>query len=215
MSPPASTTPTIAPSSPRTTTTTTPSAQPTVRLALASDIPSILSLVLTSYRQFPLFHHIYSPLTHDISTAHDTVFFWRRRIFLYLLQPAVTVLVAEVAAAAALTAPKSAASGEVGCVDSVEGESWRMLEWVRREGLEEREGEVEAEVERRKGKKGRKKVVGFAVWKDRVGCHEDASVLPKADWISSLRSKFNSVNFWTNPSLLHFFFSTLRSFIFS
>jgi hypothetical protein len=70
---------------------------PTVRPATESDLPALLSLLLTSFRQFPLFSFLYAPLDADLSAARDTVFFWRRRLLRGLLDPRVSIVVAEVA----------------------------------------------------------------------------------------------------------------------
>jgi len=85
-----------------------------IRLARESDLTAILALLLTSFRQFPLFDFLYSPLDEDFDVAHDTVFFWRRRLLLDFLDPEASVIVAE----APLDSLVSASAGEpntVGC----------------------------------------------------------------------------------------------------
>jgi hypothetical protein len=66
-----------------------------VRQAREDDLSAILALLLTSFRQFPLFDFLYSPLNKDFSFAQDTLFFWRRRLLLDLLDPEAAVIVAE------------------------------------------------------------------------------------------------------------------------
>jgi hypothetical protein len=159
----------------------------TVRKAEEADIPAISSLVLTSFRQFPLFNFLYSPLYQNIDNAHDTVFFWNRRTLLDLLDPTANVIVAE--APKSLSIPSACPADED---DPVELESWRMSEWVAKN--------------RRLSQDSRKSpgkvVVGFAIFKDRLGCNAspaDRATLPKADWISALRTTFLNLqmSFWS------------------
>jgi hypothetical protein len=154
----------------------------TVRSAEEADIPAISSLVLTSFRQFPLFNYLYSPLYDDINNAHDTVFFWSRRTLLDLLDPTANVLVAEVPKTLSVTT-----TCPVNADDPVELESWRMLDWVLKKGKLSQESRKSPD----------KVVVGFAIWKDRLGhsaSPSEKASLPKADWISSLRSKCVETN---------------------
>ena len=122
--------------------------QPTIRLARESDIHAILSLFLTSFRQFPLFDYLFSPLNKNLDLAHDTVFYWRRRLIVGLLDPETSIIVAE--------APK----GELRAVEGEEGdERYKQavdsLEWTERNGLSTTDG--------------KNVVVGFAIWKVRRG----------------------------------------------
>jgi hypothetical protein len=124
----------------------------TVRPATESDIPSILSLLLTSFRRFPLFTELYHPIDKDISFAHDTLWFWRRRLLLGFLDPGCTILVAE------LPATESGRSR-----DELQGKeeerSWEMYDWLTKTvGLSQTVSG---------GKKEEKVVVGFAIWKTR------------------------------------------------
>src|SRR5438045_3164372 len=104
-----------------------------IRRALESDINAIVALLLTSFRQFPLFDFLYAPLNENFDVAHDTVFFWRRRLLLDLLDPEVTILVAE--------APLDSLTVQAGSIhDEEQGyhilmQSRRALEWVERNGL--------------------------------------------------------------------------------
>ena len=150
----------------------------TVRQAEEPDIPAILSLVLTSYRQFPLFNYLYSPLEYDKDAAHDTVFFWHRRVLLDLLNPTVMILVAEVPTT---LSPTNASPGDG--ADPVELESWRMLEWVlRNRKLSQASNKMPGSV-----------VAGFAIWKDRLGGRagpSEKAAVQKTNWINSLRGEF-------------------------
>ena len=147
-----------------------------IRDATEDDIPAIVSLVLTSFRQFPLFAYLYSPLTENKDTARDTVYFWGRRVLLDLLDPASTVHVAEVPndVAQSTTSPQDSD-------DPVEQESWRMLDWVlQNSGLSQASRTTSGYV-----------IVGFTIWKDRVGEGTSAverAAVPKPSWISKLRT---------------------------
>jgi len=152
-----------------------------VRSATEADLPALLSLLLTSFRQFPLFAFLYSPLDTDLSATHDTIFFWRRRLLLGLLDPGVTVLVAEIPID--LTEGRSArpVGEEYEGMDGVEKESWRMLDWVREKGLRQESRVSHGMV-----------VVGFAIWNLRLGhaaTEEERVKLapPVVDWRTALR----------------------------
>jgi hypothetical protein len=90
-----------------------------LRHAQDGDIPAITSLVLTSFRQFPLFDFLYSPLRENIDNAHDTVFFWSRRVRAAIYDREATVMVAEV--------PSSSLSEHSG--EDVK-DSCEMLRWA-------------------------------------------------------------------------------------
>jgi hypothetical protein len=98
----------------------------TLRPAIESDVPAITSLFLTSFRQFPLFAYLLSPLNTNLDHAHDTIWYWRRRLIVGLLDPGTQIVVAE---------------AEKGSLEVVEGrgEAWEQgmqtLEWVERNGL--------------------------------------------------------------------------------
>src|SRR6201995_5306958 len=101
--------------------------QVVVRTAIEADIPAMLALLLTSFRQFPLFSYLYSPIAANIEAARDTVFVWRRRLLLEMLDPAAAVFVAEVPDS---LEPTQASPGDTD--DQVERDSWHMLDWVTR-----------------------------------------------------------------------------------
>ena len=61
------------------TTSPLAAAKVRVRPATAADLPAVETLLLTSYRQFPLFSYLYAPLYRNLDWARDTRFFWRRQ----------------------------------------------------------------------------------------------------------------------------------------
>lgn len=69
---------------------------PIVRSATEADILAMLTLLLTSFCQFSLFSFLYSPLNTNKDAAFDTIWVWRRRLLLGLLDPNTTIFVAEV-----------------------------------------------------------------------------------------------------------------------
>ncbi|KAK0507544.1 hypothetical protein JMJ35_010067 [Cladonia borealis] len=136
------------------------STPPTIRPAHPSDIPALLSLLLTSFRQFPLFSHLYPHLLTNKDTAHDTILFWKQRLLLDLQDPFVSVLVAEIPETICLAIGHDIREGAMKSDDEavIEEESRRMLDWVQTRGglsqvSQEREGWL---------------VVGFAIWRDRI-----------------------------------------------
>jgi hypothetical protein len=152
-----------------------------VRRAEECDLSAILALLLTSFRQFPLFAFLYAPLDHDKDRARDTVFFWRRRVLLDLLDPWATILVAEVPVSLPPTTTTCAEDA-----DAVTVESWRMLEWVTHKGKLSQSSKLAPG----------KMVVGFAIWKDRpghgAGRKTGGNETARASWISRLRSTYFS-----------------------
>lgn len=89
------------------------------RQAQETDIPKIVSLVLTSFRQSPLFDFLYSALRDNIDYAHDTVCFWSRRVQGAICDPSASVMVAE--CESSFLPHDSGQSGD---------EPWRMLRWI-------------------------------------------------------------------------------------
>lgn len=149
---------------------------PTIRNATEQDIPAIVSLVLTSFRQFPLFAFLYSPLENNKDAAHDTIFFWSRRVLVDLLDPTATVQVAELANES-LPIVRDADQNR----DPIVEESWRMLEWLQQNSrLSQSSANTSGTL-----------IVGFTIWKTRPGV-DDSSVkqvsLPKATWIGMVRT---------------------------
>lgn len=130
----------------------------TVRRAKESDIPAILALLLTSFRQFPLFSLLYSPLYTDKAAALDTVFFWRRRLLLDLLSVTSEIIVAEVPQSHAPQSSKPTNDG-LHDLDELEDESWRMLDWCTTQGRLGQASTTNPGLV----------VVGFAIWEFREG----------------------------------------------
>lgn len=134
-----------------------------IRLATESDIPAILSLLLTSFRQLPLFSILYSPLYEDKSAAHDTLFFWGRRVLLDLLGEGTEIIVAEVSReqcpAAESVTPPTAKEPHEGERDEIKDESWQMLDWC----------VTKARLSQVSTKDPQNVIVGFAIWEFRKG----------------------------------------------
>jgi len=120
-----------------------------IRPATRKDLFAISVLVLTSFRQLPLFSSLYSPLNVNRDYGADTLWFWRRRIQLEMLNPDARVTVAEVGKNV-----KAMSREDSSEVDEVVKESWEMFEWVTK-----RYGVVEPQEV-----PGGKVIVGFAIW---------------------------------------------------
>jgi hypothetical protein len=146
----------------------------TLRLATESDIPAITSLFLTSFRQFPLFAYLFSPLNTNLEFAHDTAWYWRRRLIVGLLDPGTQIVVAEVE------------KGSLKVVEG-EGEDWEQglqtLEWAERNGLFTTT-------------KDGKEIVGFTIWRVRRSESDEGSELgvEAPSFLGRLRSKSSTRN---------------------
>lgn len=131
-----------------------------IRPAHESDLTAILALLLTSFRQFPLFDFLYSPLNKNFDVARDTVFFWRRRLMLDLLDPEASVIVAE----APLDSLVSVLGGEPDDQnDPIYQKSVAALDWTERNGLPARSTLNQDNC-----------IVGFAIWRFRKGENSDS-----------------------------------------
>ena len=157
------------------------SPSPKLRYATAADVPAILALLLTSFRQFPLFDFLYSPLRQDLDRAVDTLFFWRRRVALAISDPDSAVVVAEIEGdEVGLFRARDIADGDVLASRGMNGEGemrgegqvstgdeerpWRMLEWLEsRQREQQRHEESKELIGKRKGKTT--VLVGFAIWR--------------------------------------------------
>ena len=128
-----------------------------VRPATIADLPAVLNLLLTSYRQFPLFSYLYAPLYKNLDWARDTRFFWRRQLRLTMLQPGATLVIAETDAPLPDNGPHTAKNDG----DEVK-ESSRMLEWIGAQG-QTRVSTQEDDWQ----------VCGWAMWMVRKGCGEN------------------------------------------
>jgi hypothetical protein len=119
-----------------------------LRLATENDIASIITLLLTSFRQFSLFDYLYSPLHQDLDNAKDTIFFWTRRVKLALTDPSSAVVVAELSGDGVdQPARQTTASAS----------SSQMLHWI--------ESNASELPRRSDGGKNAPPVVGFAIWR--------------------------------------------------
>jgi hypothetical protein len=152
----------------------------TVRQALQSDVTAILSLLLTSFRQFPLFYTLYSPIQQNLDNARDTLFFWRRRLVLDILDPDCQVIVAQVSAERFPELVQADLLGE----DSER--SLQMLRWL----------ESDPGVTQRVRREGTETViVGFAIWRQRNGEAADHTAGEKRlSWTSWAQGRFSSTN---------------------
>jgi hypothetical protein len=155
--------------------------QVTSRLAQPADIPAVAALVVTSFRRDPLVHRLLAPLARDPSLAVDTIYFWSRRLAIYLLDPDVRFTVASVpstwaaererqlrgerqskcnASPSAQSTPADGA-GATGAQPETIGpvspdELWQALDWLRdHDALGE---DVDGQ-----------RIAGFAVWRVEAG----------------------------------------------
>lgn len=149
---------------------------PTVRPATEADIPALLALLLTSFRQFSLFSILYSPLDTNPDLASDTIFFWRRRLLLDLLNPCVSIIVAELPSdtSSTLTRPHAV---DPSAKDDVQAQSWLMLDWASQHSLPQSSSEGSA----------KPTVVGFAIWKERGGLAAKEGEKKKKGWYAKCR----------------------------
>jgi hypothetical protein len=153
-----------------------------IRLATEDDIGAILALLLTSFRQFPLFDFLYSPLNRDLNFASDTVFFWRRRLLLGLLDPEVSIIVSEAPASSLTTSANAITDEEQN--DPIFKQSVRAFEWTERNGLLNVSPSSTENA-----------IVGFAIWRFRAGEKEKPDnwpKKPKASWYNRCRGNLLS-----------------------
>jgi hypothetical protein len=122
-----------------------------LREATIDDIPALLSLLLTSFRRFPLFDILYDPLHTNLDYASDTIYFWHWRLKSSLRNdPSATIIVAEVDNSVEIPLHPPASSE----ILQIDRDSWDMLRWVNSTaGLSQ------------STKTNGKTMVGFAVWK--------------------------------------------------
>lgn len=131
-----------------------------LRPAGFTDINAIISLVLTSFRHFPLFDYLYEPLRSNINYAHDTVFFWNRRLRIGLCDPNTTIMIAEVPSdqlGQTIEDAGSARSKRVQRNDEETEEAKKMLTWV-----EEKTGLSQTYTSPSDGRQ--MTIVGFSIW---------------------------------------------------
>jgi len=151
-----------------------------IRPAIQEDLFAISVLVLTSFRQFPLFSYLYSPLNVNRDYAKDTLWFWRRRVQLEMLNPDARVMVAEVDKNVEATGREDPSE-----VDEVVKESWEMFEWVRkRYGVEPQEV------------RGGKVIVGFAIWWTRRPAESEPEGTIRKSWGTMIQEFFTRSELW-------------------
>lgn len=118
----------------------------TLRAATRDDIPALLSLILTSFRRFSLFDYLYRPLHENQDYARDTLYIWNGQFLKTLWDQSARIIVAEVDGLELPATPSS------DTLDSVDIDSWEMINWLANANLGRRAG-------------GNKNVVGFAIWR--------------------------------------------------
>jgi hypothetical protein len=96
----------------------------TLREATTEDIPALLSMLLTSFRRFPLFDYLYAPIRTDQANALDTLYFWDKRLRKTLWDPLSTIIVAEIRDCNLPSAPLEIPTRQI------DQDSWGMLRWI-------------------------------------------------------------------------------------
>lgn len=130
-----------------------------IRRSARQDIPSLVSLVLTSFRRFPLFDFLYTPLRSDINNARDTIFFWNLRLRKALLDPSAIIIVAEVPPEWLPNTPKDDPR-------TIDQDSWEVWDWLQSQGKPYSNGGFREN-----------SIAGFALWRwiganaPRNNCH--------------------------------------------
>lgn len=151
-----------------------------LRQAQESDIPAIISIFLTSFRLHPLFSYLHSPLQENLSFAADTVFFWRRRLQLFILDPSIDLRVVVVPPEILHTEGLKERS-HTDEDDETQREirkSWEMLRWANGEGGLRGDNMSTSDL-----------VVGFATWTVRKGSQDsNPENIPARGWSGALRS---------------------------
>ncbi|CAG8949132.1 hypothetical protein HYFRA_00004754 [Hymenoscyphus fraxineus] len=138
-----------------------PYPKPTLRPATEQDIPSLLPLVLTSFRSFPLFSYLHSPLDNNLDLFHDTIYHWTARFLIGILDERTEVVVAEVPGGSLDSGEGGGGEGGEGAREERERSEevmrmgWEAMGWLERMGMDMSKGEEEMVV------------VGFAIWEGR------------------------------------------------
>lgn len=125
-----------------------------VRIACEKDLNAILALLLTSFRQFSLFDFLYSPLNENLNFATDTVFSWRKRLLLDILDPEASVIIAEVPSDSPIVSEPLENDENAHPEYAQSLEAWK---WTEKNHLTT----VSTD--------GKRLVVGFAIWRIRPG----------------------------------------------
>ena len=132
-----------------------------VRPATRDDIPALTTLMLTSFRQFPLIDRFYWPLRQNPDAARDTVWHWSRRFRAYMLDPSKRVMVAEAVDSDEVSRILASRQGGSETGDPIVRASWGMLSWSSRFWRTNEPALIQ------RGRATRKSpyyVVGFAFW---------------------------------------------------
>jgi hypothetical protein len=156
----------------------------TIRRATPSDIPALVTLILTSFRQIPTFQALHTPLLTKKSFAHDTVYFWRRRLLLAILDSDTNLDVVEVRKDD-LTNFDEEDGGRVFGKD-IEGEDhwrqgWNWLFWCR----------VHAGLSQISSVDSGKVIVGVAGWRIQRGLESQQRGMSAVGWVGWMRGEFS------------------------
>jgi GNAT superfamily N-acetyltransferase len=138
-----------------------------IRVATHDDVAAMICLLLTSFRRFPLFDYLYSPLKEDCARAYDTIYFWTRRMRLALLDPSTMVVVAETFHI------EDVAFIPDDTLNARNRESQNILDWLGKNTT------LSQNIVR-----SGSTVVGFAIWR-----WEGIALLPRLGLFNSLQSK--------------------------
>jgi hypothetical protein len=140
-----------------------------IRRAEEADLDAMTTLILTSFRQFQLFAYLYSPLRSAPSSASDTLWYWRRRLRLEMLDPCTDVLVADIDVAD--KSPDAANDMDAKCLHewvlTRRGQKDPQIRTIGNLGIRGRDGGLEDRF-----------VVGFALWNVRKPYQEE-TITPK------------------------------------
>jgi hypothetical protein len=123
-----------------------------IRIADEGDLNAILGLLLTSFRQFSLFDFLYSPLNEKLDYATDTIFLWRQRLLLDILDPNASIIIAEVPSSSLVISdpPPNGDKNDLEFEKSLEA-----LKWTEKHHLSTASAD------------GQNVIVGFAIWRVR------------------------------------------------
>ncbi|CAG1962317.1 unnamed protein product [Fusarium graminearum] len=135
-----------------------------IRRAEEADLDALTTLILTSFRQFQLFAYLYSPLQSSPASASDTLWYWRRRLHLEMLDPYTDVLVADIG-----VEDKSPDAGD-------DMGAKYLHEWVATR-MDRKDPQIQKvdklRISGRDASMGDRLVVGFAIWNVRKPYQEE------------------------------------------
>ncbi|KAK3387332.1 hypothetical protein B0H63DRAFT_521390 [Podospora didyma] len=169
-----------------------------IRKAEKADLEALSTLVLTSFSQFSLFAYLYSPLQRDINVASETLWYWRRRLRLGMLDPASHVIVAEATIDSEEDIPTADEDGDEG------GQSRRLLDWAMQK-TRERDPQFQLQTVDIGDRQTKTYIVGFAIWNVRDppdGSPKAATGRPPQSWLEWLEAKYIQTEwkFWKTIS---------------